>query len=129
MKSVSTFLLLIIHFVVTTGFSVSTHYCMGKIDGISLGVAKTDQCSVCGMHTEDSNGCCRDEIKVVMLQQDEQLAKVIVSSFGVDQHFATTSSYYISERQKLHIPINEFSVIPPLLNSQPVYLSNRVFRI
>ena len=129
MKSVCAAILLIIHFVVSTGFAVSTHYCMGKPERITLGAQKSEQCSVCGMHTEDSNGCCRDEIKVLKLEQDQQAAKILNPAFGFDKYTAPVSSFYVFHQEKFVPATDEYSVQPPLLHRLPVYLSNCVFRI
>ena len=107
---------------------VSMHYCMNQFDSVQVGAA-SDKCSKCGMHTADSGGCCRDEVKVVKLQMDKQVAKMLFSSLS----FAPVE---ISLSQHLALPFQNFKHLtepvptgPPLLGELPVYLSNRVFLI
>jgi hypothetical protein len=50
----------------STGFSVDIHYCMGKRLGASLHWKKNEKCERCGM-TEKKGGCCSDETKFFKL--------------------------------------------------------------
>ena len=129
MKRALASILLLIYFSVSTGFVVNMHYCMNKFDSVEIGAADSEKCGKCGMHTEDSDGCCRDEVKVVKLQQDEQLAKLLMPSLTLalvemplSQHLALPFQNFI-QAQLLDHPD------PPLRSGQPVYLSNCVFRI
>lgn len=129
MKRALASILLLIYFCVSTGFVVSMHYCMNKVDLVKVGATESEKCGKCGMHTEDSDGCCRDEVKVVKLQQDEQLAKLLMPSLTLapvemllSQHLALPFHNFV-QAQVLDDPY------PPLRRSQPVYLSNCVFRI
>ncbi len=38
---------------------------------VHLFETSADVCGRCGMDTHESNGCCRDEVKVVKLEQDQ----------------------------------------------------------
>lgn len=129
MKRVFASILLLLYFCVSTGFVVSMHYCMNKFDSVKVGAPESEKCGKCGMHTEDSEGCCRDEVKVVKLQQDEQLAKLLMPSLTLppvelplSKHLALPFQNYV-QAYLLEEPD------PPLRKSQPVYLSNCVFRI
>lgn len=128
MKKLTAFILLLIYFTVSTGFVVSMHYCMNQFDSVQVGAA-SDKCSKCGMHTADSGGCCRDEVKVVKLQVDKQVAKMLFSSLS----FAPVA---LPLSQHLSLPFQNFRQViepaptgPPLISNQPVYLSKRVFLI
>ena len=128
MKRLAAFILLLIYFTVSTGFMVSMHYCMNQFDSVQVG-ATSDKCSKCGMHTAESGGCCRDEVKVVKLQVDKQVAKMLFSSLS----FAPVA---LPLSQHLALPFKNFEQAsepvptgPPLISSSPVYLSNRVFLI
>lgn len=129
MKKLLASIVLLVYFTVSTGFVVSMHYCMNKFDSVQVGLPKSETCGKCGMHTEDSGGCCRDEVKVVKLQQDTQVAKVLIASF-------TLVLAELPLSQHLHLPFQNFEQAhvvsatgPPLLSSPPIFLSNRVFRI
>lgn len=108
---------------------VSMHYCMNKFDSVQVGAAESEKCNKCGMHTEDSGGCCRDEVKVVKLQMDKQVAKMLMPSLAL-------APVKLPLSQHLVLPFQNFQQAniltyagPPLPSSQPVYLSNRVFLI
>lgn len=129
MKRALASILLLIYFCVSTGFVVSMHYCMNQLDTVTVGAADMEKCGKCGMHTEDSDGCCREEVKVVKLQQDQQVAKLLMPSLSLapielplSLHLALPFQNFV-QAQVLHQPD------PPLRSSQPVYLSNCVFRI
>ena len=86
-------------------------------------------CSNCGMHKEDSKGCCKDEQKQVKLDEEQKITNVFTSAFScpieisvlpVDHYTFVTSSVAIT------CPVSH---APPDKAPIPVYLSNCVFRI
>lgn len=102
---------------------------MNRLDSAELGAVEADTCGKCGMHVEDSNGCCRDEVKVVKLSTDH-FASYVVSAFSA----ATTA--VLTPTQYLLLPFYNFSEVretiahsPPLPGKQDTYLHNRVFRL
>ena len=128
MKRFAAFILLLIYFTVSTGFVVSMHYCMNQFDSVQVGAA-SDKCSKCGMHINDSGGCCRDEVKVVKLQMDKQVAKMLFSSLSFAPVELPLSQHLALPFQNFQQAIEAVPTGPPLLSNQPVYLSNRVFLI
>jgi hypothetical protein len=60
-KKVLTAIIALCYLVFVSGFAINVHYCMGKIDTIKIGAKHSEECGRCGMHTEDSKGCCKDE--------------------------------------------------------------------
>ena len=82
------------------------------------------------MDTHESSGCCRDEVKVLKLQQDQN--KLTIDSYQIPSleivvttpsDFIVTSSYNIDEKCHFH------NHSPPLLSAQDTYLQINVFRI
>lgn len=129
MKRALASILLLIYFCVSTGFVVSMHYCMNQLDAVKVGAADLEKCGKCGMQTEDKDGCCREEVKVLKLQQDQQVVKLLMPSLTLapvelplSQHLALPFQNFV-QAQVLDHPD------PPLRSAQPVYLSNCVFRI
>src|SRR5688500_17537061 len=59
------------YFAVTSGIVINSHYCMKKLVSVHLFESKAKVCGDCGMDQHDDSGCCRDEIKVVKLEQDQ----------------------------------------------------------
>lgn len=129
MKKLFAVILLLIYFTVSTGFVFSLHYCMGKFDSVQLGVSESEKCNKCGMHTANSDGCCHDEVKVLKLQQDPLVAKVLLPvaaqmpvEVPLSLHLTTPFYNYRSPEVYEHFR-------PPLLSEQETYLSNCVFRL
>jgi len=129
MKKLVAFIWLVIYTCVSTGFAVSTHYCMNKQLSVELGTVHKDICNKCGMPKKESHGCCRDEIKVVKLQQDTQLAKLLLPSFELSLPVALVSQHLISpfyNFTKRAIPV---AFQPPPLQQDDLCVANCVFRI
>jgi len=104
---------------------------MKKLVSTHLFESKAKVCGKCGMgmHKSD-NGCCKDELNLVKLQQDQN--KMPVVSFElpaveqlavVPSAFISTPFYNISEQRHFH------NHSPPLISEQDTYLQNNVFRI
>jgi hypothetical protein len=83
------------------------------------------------MSTHESDGCCRDEVKVVKLVQDQH--KIPVITFNIENFQLPVT--YISDFLQLpdcnsdvaQVQINHSP--PILLSAQHTYLLNNVFRI
>jgi hypothetical protein len=108
---------------------INMHYCMDEVDSVQLYAAADDVCNKCGMHVEDGKGCCRDEVTIVKLD-DDQKSSQFAFSFDEPQQLLTLPSEFIS------ISFYNFSTSrhflnssPPLLEEQDTYLKNRVIRI
>jgi hypothetical protein len=103
---------------------------MNRLASIHLFETSVDVCGRCGMDTHESNGCCRDEVKVVKLEQDQNettIASYNIPSLevvvSIPSDFIVTSSYNIDEQRHFH------NHSPPLLSAQDTYLQISVFRI
>lgn len=128
MKKLLTVIALLVYFVVSTGFVVSVHYCMDKIRSFQLGDVSQHQCNECGMPIKDSDGCCKDEVKVVKLNVDQTIAKLVSADFSLPAVAVTCTNFLFTpliNEQKLTEP----STHGPPLSEQDIYLQNRVFRI
>ncbi len=114
---------------VSTGFTVNLHYCMNKFHSWEVGTTDKDSCQKCGMNTEKSNGCCRDEVKTMKLQQDKVPVSAAVYHFSIPAIPTSFVSWFL-------LPVKEAAVIkdhringPPLFSKQEIYLNNCVFRL
>lgn len=128
MKKLLASILLLVYFTVSTGFVVSVHYCMNKVDSVELGDSSSEECGKCGMHIEDSGGCCKDDVKMVKMQVDQSLAKTITPGFSLQLPVKT-----LNEDFSVAI-VNKASNTYPLahgppLSAQDTYLLNCVFRL
>lgn len=61
----------ICYFAVTSGIVINSHYCMKRLVSVHLFETSAKKCGKCGMEVHESDGCCRDEFKVVKLEQDQ----------------------------------------------------------
>lgn len=103
---------------------------MNRFDFTQFYAEKNDICDKCGMHVEDSKGCCRDEIKVVKLQNDQKVSSDLSFDFKSFEPEMVKLSKYISILfYNSHDQLSHHNQSPPLLNRQDTYLQNCVFRI
>jgi hypothetical protein len=130
MKKIIASISLLCYFAVTCGVIINSHYCMNRLASVHLFETSVDVCGKCGMDTHESNGCCRDEVKVVKLEQDQN--KMTIAAYGIypieaiisiPSDFIVTSSYNVDEQHHFH------NHSPPLLSAQDTYLQINVFRI
>jgi len=129
MKKILVSITLLSYLVVSSAAIVNFHYCMNRLASVQLFAGKTAVCNKCGIHIKKSQGCCRDEVKIVKLPGDQQKANVIypiqapIAMITVPSAYIVISSYNVSEL------CPQFNNSPPGLNSQDIYLQNCVFRI
>lgn len=128
MKKLAASILLLVYFSVTTGFVVSVHYCMNKVDSVQLGDTDTDECAKCGMHMEDSNGCCKDDVKMVKMQVDQAFAKLAIADFSMEALPLTSTAFSFFPQIPSLTEDYPLTHGPPL-SKQHTYLLNCVFRI
>ena len=122
--SILTFLYLLL----STGFSLEVHYCMGSIAGIDITSSEDATCAKCGMK-EKNTGCCRDEIKFYKFEKGFSGSKIIgCQQTAFSDIIPTVIPYaYIPAVVVYNNPEVELSA--PAIGGPPIYLLNRVFRI
>lgn len=130
MRKIGVFILLLCYLAFSTGVIINSHYCMNKLASIQLFVAGSKECGKCGMHIDDSHGCCRDEVKVVKMDDDQK----VTGAVAFDLHALTPLAQVPSEfivTSFYNIPLQGYTSVqpPPLLKGQETYLQNCVFRI
>jgi len=126
MKRILLLLVLLSYFLVSSGFTVSLHYCMDRLDSAEIGSTNEKKCSKCGMHKD--GGCCKDEVVMVKLQTNHLPSTVLISDFSMPALPAFESYFLLAPLQNF-----DASIISPESSPPPdegdVYLVNRVFRI
>jgi len=81
------------------------------------------------MKSEKDNSCCRDEVKLVKLQQDTLSAKATVYFFGLPALAASTTPFLL-QSFTITKQVDDFHLNgPPPIGSQDTYLKNCVFRL
>ena len=76
------FFLLILAFAylaTSSGATIYIHQCMGKTIEWDLRGDEKDKCAKCGMHKNAANDCCQDHVKMIKLQNQQNLP---VTSFN-----------------------------------------------
>jgi len=119
--------MLVFYFAFSSGVVINLHYCMDRFDSFSIGASASDVCGKCGMHTTDANGCCRDELKVIKID-DGQLASGIQLKFNTPA-VAEQPEFFVTAGSVQDLSIQYSGNHSPPPDKQPVYLRNRVFRI
>ena len=120
----------ICYFAVTSGIVINSHYCMKRLVSVHLFETSAKKCGKCGMEVHESNGCCRDEFKVVKLEQDQNFVSIGTPGIAKLQPQAVTNSDLLGTFSSFsEIPRKYNNHSPPLLSRQDTYLLNRVFRI
>ena len=126
-KSIASILLLL-YVAFSSGVVISFHYCMDSFDSLQLGASEFEVCGNCGMHKEDSSGCCNDEVKILKIQDDQQSPAVHFKFAVPDAMITTLPDFYkiIYTGSTHRLFLNNHS---PPLSYQDTYLQNCVFRI
>jgi hypothetical protein len=130
MKKIIASITLLCYIAVTCGVVVNFHYCMDRLASTQLFAAESKVCGKCGMHTDNSNGCCRDEVKIIKMVDDQKANSYEAFELPALAPIPHLPSIFIiasllNSKEPLHF--NNHS--PPLLTEQDTYLQNGVFRI
>lgn len=130
MKKITVTIFSLYYLALACGITVNFHYCMDRLASVKLFASEVKQCGRCGMETHKSNGCCRDEVEVVKLQDDQQ--KTTVTSFdipAIDPVVITPSAFIAADFYNIDEERHFHNHSPPLLSAQDTYLQINVFRI
>jgi len=126
MKKALAAILLLMYVTVSTGFVVSLHYCMDRLNSAEIGTSKSDKCDKCGMHKDGH--CCRDDVKVVKLHTTHLASKITVPDFSLPIAATIPTTFLLSPFYNFSQKNFTIAHSPPLSGRQ-VYLENCVFRI
>ncbi len=130
MKKILLSIVLVCYLAVTCGLVVNHHYCMDRLASTQLFATAEKVCGKCGMHSDESNGCCRDEVKVVKLVQDQNKIPVVTYELpSIDEVVITPSLFIAALFQNVDVERHFHNHSPPLLSAQDTYLQINVFRI
>lgn len=125
MKKAFAAILALIYFATSMGAAVNMHYCMGKLYAVDLMSAV--KCNHCGM--EKSDGCCKDEVKVLKVKDIHQQATADVK---FNAPVAVLNSHQVSYNSLVHVVAPSIATCthsPPLSSTRSLCILNCVFRI
>src|SRR6185503_19838469 len=74
MKKLVVAIFAILYIVISCGFTLHFHSCIGKPAGWGFSRLDKDKCGVCGMHKGNSKCCCKDENKTVTFTFDQKVS-------------------------------------------------------
>lgn len=121
----------IFYLAISSGLVFSLHYCMGKLAGVEFKpMAYSSKTCVCGSGEEESD-CCKTELKVVKLEQDQKSTPFQTFDFSPFEAEISFFFHLSSERPFTEPQGNTlFCNGPPdLQQDKPIYLRNNVFRL
>jgi len=119
-------ILLLVYFTVSTGFSLSIHYCMDRFSSAEIGRSANDKCDKCGMHKR--GGCCRDVVKVVKLETSHIVSQIASPAFSILPAQLITTEYLLTPFENSQEYTASIDHGPPP-GDPDVQVRNCVFRI
>jgi hypothetical protein len=130
MKKIAVPILLICYLAVSTGVIVNFHYCMNRLASTELFAGESKHCGKCGMQTDESHGCCHDEVKIVKMDGDQNITASISFNLPViEALFHQVSDFMVASFYNVPGATRYQNHPPPLISAQDTYLQNGVFRI
>ncbi len=73
MKKVFLLILAFAYLATSSGATVYIHQCMGKTIEWDLKGDENNKCDKCGMHKNAANDCCQDHVKMIKMQNDQNI--------------------------------------------------------
>ena len=130
MKKFVVSIVLICYLAVSSGVIINFHYCMNKLASTEFFASATKECPKCGMHIETSHGCCRDEVQVVKMDDDQKISTAFSFELPLlEAPVVKPSAFIVASFYTISGTKHFLNHSPPLLSSQDTYLQNSVFRI
>ena len=141
MKKFLATILAVIYLTSSMGATVHLHYCMDKLVAWGFGKEKTNKkaCRYCGMpkaattdkHCEkESKGCCKDEQKIVKLENDQKISDASFQCLQIPDE-ANTHAFSDYTFEYVYSLAEKFPVTnaPPQTGNVSLFVRNCVFRI
>jgi hypothetical protein len=130
MKKVLAPILLVCYLAFTSGVMVNFHYCMNRLASTELFAMGSESCGKCGMDIDFSHGCCRDEVKIVKIDDDQKTGPAFILDSPLQpQLFIVPSEFIVASFENVPNDDQYWEHSPPLITKQDSFLRNRVFRI
>lgn len=140
MKKFLVAILALVYLTTSVGATVHMHYCMDKLVAWGLGHEKSGKksCPSCGMEKtttdkhcdKESKGCCKDEQKIVKLENDQKISE---ASLQLSQTIAEaiTPVYFDHSLEYVSSLTEEYPLTnaPPRTENVSLFVRNCVFRI
>lgn len=130
MKRLITLFIALIYLVMSTGFVMNSHYCMGKLSSVELGRSEVKKC-ICGMRIDSTkkNKCCHSKLDVVKLQEAHKTAPSVLFQFSVMEAVVPQFCLRAVNYTNIYNKDNYLKKLPPNLHQQDIYKRVGVFLI
>lgn len=129
MKQFAAVILALLYLSTSTGATVYSHFCMGKLAAHGWGENKSDSCANCGMEKKD-NGCCKDEHHFLKNTADHKVSDAGFEWLNLQAPAIITSAYaYLPVVIPTETEKNPVSNAPPRSSVVAVYIFNSTFLI
>src|ERR1051326_5979903 len=115
MKKVLASISVLIYFTMTCGVIVNLHYCMGRVQSFELYGAEKKVCDVCGMSLKNTHGCCKEEVKILKIQDDQNKAHASYSIKSIDVPAIITPDFIVASIYDIERTSDFNNHSPPLL--------------
>jgi len=133
MKKAVVAILACIYLVVSTGATIHSHYCMGKLVEWGLSPKSNGECSKCGMvktNADTGKGCCNDKQQHVKLSADQKITASIevmhLSCVALPVQYPNLIAVHaFSSAQRAY----SFSNAPPRSSKVSLHIINSTFLI
>ena len=127
MKKIIIGITALLYLILSSGFVMEVHYCMGKISGVELFASTSEKCQKCGMKAK--KGCCKDELKIFKLKDSH---KNVTNDLAFNtSDMVLPLSYATSNAdvpvQKISLALQNHS--PPDISTASLDVLHCVFRI
>jgi hypothetical protein len=130
MKKIWVPIVLACYLAVSSGVIVNFHYCMNRLASAELFATGGKQCGKCGMDMHKAHGCCRDEVKIVKMDNDQKLNPAISFELPpLELLSVLTSEFIVTSFHNVAGQRHYQNHSPPLITEEDIYLQNCVFRI
>ena len=130
MKKITVVILLFCYLAASAGVIVNFHFCMDRLASAKLFEQKAKKCGKCGMHFGNSKGCCRDEVTIIKMEDDQKITEGFSYSLPALEPLShEPSDFIITSFYNAPLSRHYESHAPPLISGQGTYLLNSVFRI
>ncbi len=125
MKKVITLAFLFLFLITNSGFSITRHYCGGKLASINLFSTDAHPCP-CGKKAM-KKGCCKNETTTIKAKTDLNKVSQVVVKTPIQPLILVTQIVVKFSLSKPSVLV--FNHLPSYKAKIPIYLLDRVFRI
>ncbi len=102
---------------------------MGRYHSFDLFANAKDECGTCGMKMDKPHSCCKDEVKIIKIRDDQNFATVNYTIKNVQAPVMILPDFIALSATPSGKIFDEAGWTPPDIPGKGIYLQNCVFRI